>query len=58
MYPIAYGDGTMPVFDFTNRRRYYGDLPDEVKQAIESRREEIETEDDIDDIIEESYYRR
>ena len=61
MYPLNLGGpgAFYPVpFGLVNRRNYNGNLPEEVKEAIEKRRDEIDSPEDIDGIIDEAYMRR
>jgi len=47
----------LPV-NLLNRNFYNGNLPEEVKETIEEKSDEIESERDIQNIVDESYYRR
>ena len=61
MYPVNFGGPGVfyPIpFGLVNRRDYNGNLPDEVKEAIEKRRDEIDSAEDINGIIDEAYMRR
>lgn len=63
MFPLNFGTGGLlypipyPV-GWTNDRYNKNNLPEETREMIEDKRDEIESEEDIDDIIEEAYYRR